>query len=331
MTQSRTLRRLIRSGTSGDPSEFRRAAEDLIREERQKKHHLLANDLEQLLDQGAVPQRKAPSRVYELPRDRERGMPLVDVRAARRDLGDIVLADTNRAALDEMILEHGRAELLSSHGLRPTSRLLLCGPPGCGKTTAAEVLACELQLDLAVVRFDSVVSSFLGETSANLRAVFDFLERERVVALFDEFDAIGKTRADEEEHGELKRVVSALLQMIDGYRGRSVIVAASNHEQLLDLAIWRRFDEVLLFEPPTLAQLGPLLATKLRSVRHDLPVDDSKFLKQLAGFTHADVERVVIRAIKNMVLASREILTEELFEDARRREDRRLGLIRKKR
>ncbi|MBZ0121771.1 MAG: ATP-binding protein [Sandaracinaceae bacterium] len=330
MTQSRTLRRLVRSGTSGDAGEFRRAAEDLIREERQKKHHLLANDLEQLLDQGTVSERKAPSRTYEPPRDRERGMPLVDVRAARRDLGDIVLSDTNRAALDEVILEHGRAELLGSHGLRPTSRLLLCGPPGCGKTTAAEVLACELGLDLALVRFDSVVSSFLGETSANLRAVFDFLERERVVALFDEFDALGKTRADEEEHGELKRVVSALLQMIDAYRGRSVIVAASNHEQLLDLAIWRRFDEVLLFEPPTLAQLGPLLATKLRSVRHDLPVDDSKFLKHLAGFTHADVERVVVRAIKNMILASREILTEELFEDARRREERRLGLVRRR-
>jgi SpoVK/Ycf46/Vps4 family AAA+-type ATPase len=192
------------------------------------------------------------------------------------------------------------------------------------------VLACELGLDLAIVRFDSVVSSFLGETSANLRSVFDFLERERVLALFDEFDAIGKTRADEEEHGELKRVVSALLQMIDAYRGRSVIVAASNHEQLLDLAIWRRFDEVLLFEPPTLTQLGPLLSAKLRSVRYDLPIDESGFLKRLSGFTHADVERVVVRAIKNMILASREILTEDLFEDARRREERRIGLTRKR-
>lgn len=330
MTQSRTLRRLIRSGSAGDAGEFRRAAEDLIREERQKKHHLLANDLEQLLDQGAAPGKRAPRRGYEVPRDRERGMPLLDVRAARRDLGDIVLSDTNRVGLDEVILEHGRAELLASHGLRPTSRLLLCGPPGCGKTTAAEVLACELGLDLAVVRFDGVVSSFLGETSANLRAVFDFLERERLVALFDEFDALGKTRADEEEHGELKRVVSALLQMIDAYTGRSVIVAASNHEQLLDLAIWRRFDEVLLLEPPTLAQLGPLLAAKLRSVRHDLPVENNTFLKRLSGFTHADVERVVLRAIKNMVLASRQILTEELFEEALRREERRLGLVRKR-
>lgn len=330
MTQSRTLRRLIRSGSSGDADEFRRAAEDAIREERQKKHHLLANDLEHLLDQTTAPARTPPSRAYTPPRDRERGMPLVDVRAARRDLGDIVLSDTNRAALDEIILEHGRAELLASHGLRPASRVLLCGPPGCGKTTAAEVLACELGLDLAVVRFDGVVSSFLGETSANLREVFDFLERERLVALFDEFDALGKTRADEEEHGELKRVVSALLQLIDSYRGRSVIVAASNHERLLDAAIWRRFDEVLLLEPPTLAQLGPLLMAKLRAVRHDLPVGDSKFLKQLAGFTHADVERVVVRAIKNMVLASRELLTEELFEDARRREERRLALTRKR-
>ncbi len=327
MAQSRTLRRLIRSGTSGDPAEFRRAAEDLIREERQKKHHLLANDLEKLLQQGSVPERRAPSRLYEPPRDRERGLDLMDIRAPRRDLGDIVLSDANRAALDEVILEHARAEVLATYGLRPTSRLLLCGPPGCGKTTAAEVLACELGLDLAIVRFDTVVSSFLGETAANLRAVFEFLERERLLALFDEFDALGKTRADEDEHGELKRVVSALLQMVDAYVGRSVIVAASNHEQLLDLAVWRRFDDVLLLEPPTVPQLRALLAAKLRSVRHDLPIDETSFLKPLAGFTHADVERVVIRAIKTMVLAGREILSADLFEDARRREEQRLRLV----
>jgi SpoVK/Ycf46/Vps4 family AAA+-type ATPase len=329
MTQSRTLRRLVRSGATGDQGEFRRAAEDLIHEERQKRHHLLANDLELLLD-PAGSGKPRPPRPYDVPRDRERGLALVEVRSARRDLGDIVLSDANRAAIDEIILEHDRSELLASHGLSPTARLLLCGPPGCGKTTAAEVLACELGLDLAIVRFDAVVSSFLGETSANLRAVFDFLERERVLALFDEFDALGKTRADEDEHGELKRVVSALLQMIDAYRGRSVLVAASNHEQLLDLAIWRRFDEVLLLEPPSLPQLRDLLAAKLRSVRHDLPVDDTGFLKTLVGMSHADVERVVIRATKNMVLAGRELLTKELFDEARRREEKRLGLVRRR-
>jgi len=329
MTQSRIMRRLIRSGTTGDATEFRRAAEDLIREERQKKHHLLANDLEQILVGGSS-QTKPPSRAYETPRDRERGFALVDVYAPRRDLEDIALSDENRTAIDEIIMEHGRSDVLGTYGLRPSNRILFCGPPGCGKTTAAEVLANELGLDVAVVRFDSVVSSFLGETAANLRAVFDFLERERVLAVFDEFDALGKTRADQDEHGELKRVVSALLQMMDAYRGRSVLVAASNHEELLDRAIWRRFDEVLLLEPPSVPQIRVLLAQKLRAVRHDLPIEEMRFVKTMTGFTHADVERLVVRAVKTMVLAGREVLTEEVFEAARRREERRLGLARKR-
>src|SRR5687768_8068662 len=160
MAEQRVLRRLVRSGTTGDQTEFRRAVEDLIRSERQKRHHLLANDLEKLLHNG-LPERGAPSRAYEPPKDRERGLALVELSAPRRELNDIVLAETNRTAIDEIILEHGRSEELATYGLRPSSRILLCGPPGCGKTTAAEVLATELGLDLALVRFDSVVSSFL--------------------------------------------------------------------------------------------------------------------------------------------------------------------------
>ncbi len=331
MTQSRILRSLIKSGAAGNSTEFRRAAEDLIREEREKKHHILANDLEGLLSGvDGRPVARPASRPYDVPHDRERNLALIEMRDARRDLGDIVLSDENRAVLDQIVAEQARAELLATHGLCPATRVLFWGPPGCGKTTAAEVLASELDLDLAVVRFDAIVSSFLGETSANLRRVFDFLARERVVALFDEFDAIGKSRGDESEHGELKRVVNAFLQMMDAYRGRSVLLAATNHERLLDRALWRRFDEVAEFDLPTTPQTKDLLRMKLRAVRHDIPIDDARIAKGLTGFTHADVERVVIRAIKTMVLAGRDTLTEELFEDARRREAKRLGVGRKR-
>ena len=131
----------------------------------------------------------------------------------------------------------------------------LCGPPGCGKTLTAEVIASELGRPVAIVRTDSVVSSFLGETAANLRKVFDFVAKSPMVALFDEFDALGKEREDASEHGELRRVINAVLQMLDAYEGRSLIIAATNHEGMLDTAIWRRFEEVLFLEPPTVAQL----------------------------------------------------------------------------
>jgi len=234
---------------------------------------------------------------------------LLEIREPVRDLGDVVLSDANRAVVEDVLLEQGRAELLATYGLRPVTKLLLCGPPGCGKTLTAEVLATELGLELALVRTDAAVSSYLGETAANLRRVFDFIEAGRYVVLFDEFDAIGKEREDPSEHGELKRVVNAFLQMSDGYRGRSVVIAATNHERMLDSALWRRFDEVMSLEPPTLDQVRKLLSIKLRAVRSDLPLSDRSFVKLFAGMTHAEIERIVLRAIKGMVLRGSEFVT----------------------
>jgi len=138
--------------------------------------------------------------------------------------------------------------------------------------------------------------------------------------LFDEFDALAKERADESEHGELRRVVNAVLQMMDSYSGRSVLIAATNHEGMLDLAVWRRFEEVLLFEPPNLEQLRRLLLLKLGGVRREFEVDDTAVTAFFKGMTYADVERVLRRAIKEMVLAGHEFLTPRHLEAATRRE-----------
>lgn len=330
MAEGRLLRILLKAGTEGDEASFRRAAEAVIQEERAKKHHLLANDLERILYAESAHQ-KAPRAARpgrELPKD-ERGLDLLSIRRPVRDLQDLVVSDDVRSALDEVLLEQSRTDVLGAHGLKPAARLLFCGPPGCGKTSAAEVVATELGLELAIVRFDAVVSSFLGETALNLRKVFDFLERERVVALFDEFDAIGKERGDASEHGELKRVVNSFLMMLDGYKGRSLLVAATNHEYMLDSALWRRFDDVLLFEKPNTEQVKALLATKLRGVRHELPLAGREFLQRFRGLSHADVERVVIRAIKLMVLKGREFVTPDLIDEALRREEKRLALVSK--
>lgn len=156
-----------------------------------------------------------------------------------------------------------------------------------------ELLASELGIELALVRVDALISSFLGETAANMRKVFDFIDAGRFVVLFDEFDAVGKEREDPSEHGELKRVVNSFLQMVDTYRGQSVIVAATNHETLLDRALWRRFDEVLYLDRPTREQVRKLLETKLRGVRSDLPLDEPGLLDRFASMSHADIERCV--------------------------------------
>lgn len=310
MASGKLLRQLIKAGVEGNTDAFRAATQEVISEERSKQHHLLANDLERLLyGRTSLPAGPAVRKLAEvIPVDKERGFPLVHVQEPIRGLNDIVLTDDNKIVFDEIVLERNRADTLRSYGLSPIDRVLFYGPPGCGKTLAAEVLAHELSLPLAVVRIDSVVSSYLGETAASLRRVFDFITANPVVALFDEFDALAKERADTADHGELKRVVNAALQMLDGYRGESLIVAATNHESILDTAVWRRFDEVLYFPPPSIEQIRSLLEIKLRGVRRAFDVSESDIAQSLKGMTFSDIERVLRRAVKEMVLEHKEFL-----------------------
>ena len=298
------LRQLIRSGAEGDLDAFRGAAQRVITEERQKQHDLLANDLEAILHRRSpTPSWPGLRGVVEsVPEDRERGIPLLTLREPDRRLEDVVLSPQNLSVVCDILREYNRGEILKTHGLRASDRLLFCGPPGCGKTLTAEVIAGELGRPLAIVRTDSVVSSFLGQTAANLRKVFDFVSASPLVVLFDEFDALGKEREDASEHGELRRVVNAVLQMLDAYDGRSLVIAATNHEQLLDSAIWRRFEEVLFLKPPTPTQLLRLFAIKLRGVRYDLDINDLANRDWFKDATHADIERILRRAIKEMVM-----------------------------
>ncbi len=322
MASGKILRQLVKAGAVGDATAFRQASEAIIQEERQKQHHLLANDLEQILYGGGHRQASAATRGLRerIPMDQERGLPLLGLREPGRDLEDVVLTEENQQVIDDILEQHHRADVLRSYGLRPADKLLFCGPPGCGKTLTAEVVAAELSLPLALIRLDSVVSSYLGETAANLRKVFDFIDSTPMVALFDEFDSLGKERADASEHGELKRVVNAVLQMLDAYQGKSLIIAATNHEGMLDSAIWRRFEEVLIFSLPTREQLAQLLKIKLRGVRRDFELDDERVLALFPGMSHADVERVLRHAIKEMILKGQEFLQFRHLEKAQERE-----------
>lgn len=324
MASAKVLRQLIRAGSGGDIAAFKAASKSIIEEERQKQHHLLANDLEQILYGESKPvasgslSRLLPS----LPTDKERGLPLLDVRQSQRSLEELVLSKTALAAIEDVLEEHRRADILRTYGLQPSSKILFFGSPGCGKTMAAEVIAYELDLPLAIVRIDTLVSSYLGETAANLRKVFDFIEQNAVVALFDEFDALGKERADNSEHGELRRVVNAVLQMMDAYRGKSLLIAATNHEQILDSAVWRRFDDTLEFPLPSPELLPQVLQLKLRGVRRLFEVDAPELAKMFKGLSPADIERIVRRAIKHMILRNQEFLAVKDLSQAKEREMR---------
>ncbi len=323
MPTAKHLRSMFQSASNGDTESFKRVAEEIIKEERAKQHHLLANDLERILYGRQTDVNSLKILNHDVPLDKERGLPLLSVMMPSRSIDDIILSDENRSLIDEILLEQNRKDTLVTYGLKPVDKILFYGPPGCGKTITAEALAYELELPLAILRIDSIVSSYLGETSSNLRSIFDYIKNNRFVVLFDEFDALGRERADISEHGEIKRVVNALLQMFDGYKGDSILIAATNHESNLDTAVWRRFEEVLSFTLPNLEQIKKLLELKLKGVRRDLVVEIGELANRLKGLSHADIERIIRRAIKDMILQGKEFLEDRQIESSLSREEAR--------
>jgi SpoVK/Ycf46/Vps4 family AAA+-type ATPase len=311
VTTGDLIRRLILAHLSSDEENFESAVRDLIGEERRKNHTIFAKDLERLLTSGngqRSPRTESLTRLPgrgELPRDKDRAADLVEIIEPIRSVEDLVINERTRADIDRLINENRSAELLHAHGLKPSMRILFCGPPGCGKTVTAEAVANALYLPLVLVRFDAVISSYLGETAANLRRVFEYARGRPMVLFFDEFDAIGKRRDDAQEHGELKRVVNSFLQMLDRFRGDTLTIAATNHDRLLDPAIWRRFDSIVYFPLPTVEEIEQLLTRLWRQTPMVSMGRVPLIAESLVGLSHADVERVAVDSIKAMVLSNR--------------------------
>jgi AAA+ superfamily predicted ATPase len=244
MARSDLVLNLVRAGATGDQVGFRRTVEAMIADERGRQHHVVADRLEEHLHakaNGATPMR-AP--MADAP------VGSFDEEHPERLLSDLVLPEHVSRAVSELVEEQQRADLLRSHAIEPRHRVLLAGPPGNGKTSLAEALAGELAVPLLTVRYDGVIGSYLGETAVRLARLMDYVRTRRCVLFFDEFDAIGKERGDLHETGEIKRVVSSLLLTIDALPSYVVVVTATNHPELLDRAVWRRFQ--LRMELPAL-------------------------------------------------------------------------------
>jgi SpoVK/Ycf46/Vps4 family AAA+-type ATPase len=247
MARADLLVSLIRAAASGDRETMRSTAEALAADERAKKHHILADRLQRAL--AAVPITPPPfttSAVVGVGSGREA---IIEIEPRTR-LDDLLLPLPVRENGRQLVEEHMRADVLRAHGYEPRHRVLLSGPPGNGKTSYAEGIAEALALPLFVVRYDALIGSYLGETNARLRKLFDYIRTRPCVLFFDEFDAIGKERGDTHETGEIKRVVSFLLMQLDQLPSYVIVIAATNHAELLDRAVWRRFQFRLAFPAP---------------------------------------------------------------------------------
>ena len=247
MARADLLLAVIRSGATGDELAFHRAAEAIIAEEQGKRHGVLAS---QLAD--ALATRKSKSNVTALARN-EAASGLIHERIPERRLTELVLPTVARRGVRELIEEHHRRDLLRSHGLEPRHRVMLVGPPGGGKTSLAEAIATELAVPLLTVRYEGLIGSYLGETASRMEVLFDSVRIRPCVLFFDEFDTVAKERGDIHETGEIKRVVSSLLLQVDRLPSHVVVVAATNHPELLDRAAWRRMQLRLELPNPSRA------------------------------------------------------------------------------
>ena len=249
MARSDLLVSLVRAGASGDRDMLRSTAEALVADERAKRHFIVADRIQRALSAVPItpPALTASSPHLSASNGREA---ILEV-TARLQLSDLLLPLPVRESGRQLIEEHQRADVLRASGYEPRHRVLLSGPPGNGKTSFAESIAEGLGLPFYVVRYDALIGSYLGETNARLRKLFDYVRTTPSVLFFDEFDAIGKERGDTHETGEIKRVVSFLLMQLDQLPSYVIVVAATNHGELLDRAVWRRFQMRLSLPAPT--------------------------------------------------------------------------------
>ena len=288
MARSDLLVDIVRAGAEGDQELFRRALEALVTEERSKQHNILADRLAEHLNMNGRPLR-GPRPAPPSPVNGEAKL-FFEVRP-RRTLEDLLLPPAVHQACAELVEEHNRADLLRAHNLEPRNRVLLVGPPGNGKTSLAEALANELACPLLVVRYESIIGSFLGETAIRLAKLFGQARTQRCVLFFDEFDVIGKERGDVHETGEIKRVVSSLLLQVDQLPSHVVVVTATNHAELLDRAVWRRFQLRLDLPSPAKSQrIAWFQAFEERSgIR--LGYSHDQLARRLRGLSFAELEQ----------------------------------------
>lgn len=316
MARADLLKKLFSSFNNNDKELFYKTACEIISDERKKNHSILADDLEMVLTGTRNIRRNTMSTMNTLTtQNLTDETPLVEIIYPDKYFDDVIISDEKFLQLKEVVREFQNWDILVANGVAPINKLLFYGPPGCGKTLCANALAAEIGLPLMYVRFDALVSSYLGETASNIRKVFDLSKKDSFIIFFDEFDAIGRSRADSSEHGEIKRVVNTFLQQIDTYKGHSIIIAATNFEQSLDYAIWRRFDDTIRFDLPSNEEKAKLFSLKLRQFNGPSHVFNS-YLGDTVNFSHSDIESICKTIMRKCILDGRRNYSKKDIESA---------------
>lgn len=305
MANGDQIKAMLRAYKDADEHQLLTLALQIAAREAKAGHNRLAGEIRDLVEQlkahgPIVPKRQATPIVQ--PKGELADLVSVDYPDVRLD--DLVLLPKVRHRLDRMMREQRQAGKIREFGLNPRGKLLFVGPPGTGKTMSAKAVAAELSLPLFTLRLESLFTRFMGEAAAKLKLIFENIQQVRGVYLFDEFDAIGQQRAAANDVGEIRRILNSFLQLVEQDQSNSVVIAATNHPELLDNALFRRFDDVLRFEMPSRDSLVELL--KRRLARNAKGLDYEVLAAEASGLSYADIQRACDDALKDMIVVARD-------------------------
>jgi len=319
MSTARHIMALLKSHLEGDDKEFLSVAMQAAAHEAQLGHGNVAQQLRDLIDEAKLRASAVRSRPGQLIVLEPRGelANVLSVQNPNIRLSDMVLPEVLGERLMRVILEHRQQKRLREHALNPRRKLLFIGPPGSGKTMTASALAGELHLPLFTIMLEGLITKFMGETAAKLRSVFDAIRQTPAVYLFDEFDALGTHRNQANDVGEIRRVLNSFLQFLEKDTSNSLIVAATNHPEMLDRALFRRFDDVIEYSLPTPDLTEDILRRKLAPFR-TTDLNWSLIVPEAGGLSQAELARASEDAAKRAVLGGSTLITSEDLSTALR-------------
>ena len=306
MAKAELIISLIKAHYNNENERFTTLALQIAAQEAKLGHLLVAEEIKTIIDKAKTERPKNKIINPDL-----QGLILESLPAV--NLADIISSSDITEKIERIILEFIQRDKLLKHDLENRRKILLSGPPGTGKTLTASIIANELKLPLYTILMDKMVTKFMGETSAKLRQVFDFIEQKQGVYLFDEFDAIGGERSRENDVGEMRRVLNSFLQFIERDNSHSLIIAITNNKALLDQAIFRRFDDVILYNLPSETEKLTLLQNRLARFGKNKNINLKSLLPNINGLSHAEISLACLDAIKETVLHENVPMTNELI------------------
>ncbi len=316
MASAEQIKALLKSYLEGDESQFFAVAMQMAAHEARLGHGKLAQELRTMIDQAKASKEIIRPSKKSIPIAQPRGelSALLSISYPKLRLPDIILNSQIFERLIRLIKEQRQINKIRSYGLFPRRKLLLVGPPGTGKTMSASVIAGELGLPLFEVRLDSLITKYMGETAAKLRLIFDAINQVRGVYLFDEFDSIGSQRRITNDVGEIRRILNSFLQLIEQDDSDSILLAATNHPEILDSALFRRFDDVLEYELPQLEYIVKALKSKLAGFKKT-QINWEKLANLSIGLSYADITKAIEEAAKDAIINDRDkIMNEDILK-----------------